>query len=384
MNKNEFLELYQKFLNGECTQEEMIQLHAYQDEIQLENDEWDDRAGDQVQVYETIRTRLQQSIGQTSKSVVIRRLPYRRIWTAAAILAGVAFGIYYLHEYKRTAQPTVPQVAEQVQQKEKKTYLTLGNGQVISLTDAAKGTVTTTSGMVASKQGDGWITYEAVAGPQKPSIPDTNSISTPHGEKFSITLADGSKVWLNTATSFRFPVFFSTDKREVYLSGEACFEVKADPAKPFIVHVNGIAVQALGTVFNIKSYSEERNTVTTLLSGAVNVQLPAIEKLLKPGLQLLYDDENGRSRMRTANTNTVLAWRDGLFSFENEPIDEIMHEIGRWYNKQIVFVQGNINRRFTVTRLQRNESLDEVLKNLELTGGLQFKMVNSKIMVTVP
>jgi transmembrane sensor len=388
MTKDEFQLLYQKFLKGACTQEEIIQLHAYQDEIQLENDEWEQQAGDQGQVYQEIRARLQQSIAQTNKEVIYRRLPSWRLWSAAAILTGLAFGIYYVYEFRRPVVTPAPPMAEKQpssgNELEKKTYLTLSNGQKISLTDAAKGTVTTTSGIVASKQGDGWLTYATGAGPEKPAIPDTNSISTPHGEKFSITLADGSKVWLNAATSLRFPVYFTTNKREVYLSGEACFEVKADLSKPFIVHVNGIAVQATGTMFNIKSYTEERSTMTTLLSGTVHLQLPATEKVLKPGQQLLFDDENGRARMQAANASTVLAWREGLFSFENEPIADIMHEIGRWYNKKIIFVQGDISRRFTVSRLQRNESLDEVLKSLELTGGLQFKTTNREIMVTVP
>lgn len=386
MTREEFLILYQRFLEGACTQEEIDQLHAYQDAMQLEDSSWDLPAGEQESIREAIRARLLNSIAATNGGAVRRRTEIRRLWIAAAILAGVAIGVYYLSEYhKHTSRPAAPVTTQQEtpgKPPAKKTYLTLGNGQVISLTDAAKGTVTTTGGIVTSKQEDGLVSYKASVHGDKPAIPDTNSIRTPYGERFAITLADGSQVWLNAASSLRFPVYFTDHKREVYLSGEACFEVKADPSRPFIVHVNGIAVQAVGTLFNVKSYPEESHTVATLIHGVVHAQLPAATQTLSPRQQLLYYDKSGRWRVQVANIETALAWKEGKFAFEKESIASIMREIGRWYNKEIVFVKGNKHNTYNC-KFRRDEPLDEVIKKLELTKSLQFTISDNKIMVTI-
>ncbi|WEK33937.1 MAG: DUF4974 domain-containing protein [Candidatus Pseudobacter hemicellulosilyticus] len=388
MTRDEFLIVYQRYLNGACTPEELEQLYAYQDEMELEDAGWNEAPELEAITREAIKARLNGHIQRPRP--LHRQMPVWLSWAAAAVLAGLVFGSLYLAVHRNQEAPATAARPTAAGQRPlapdtagRKTYLTLGNGQVISLTDAANGAISSLSGIVTSKQEDGLVTYQAVAGTGPQAVPDTNSIQTPYGDKFSITLADGSKVWLNATSGLRFPVFFTGNKREVYLTGEACFEVKAHPERPFIVHVNGVAVEALGTLFNIKSHSNERNTVATLLSGAVQVTLPAKKELLQPGLQALYDAETGRLRVQKANTRTVLAWREGIFAFEHDPVSEIMYEIGRWYNREIVFVHGNSNKRFTYT-FQRNESLEEALKRLELTGSVQLQTHNNKIMVTIP
>jgi len=397
MTKEAFLLLYQKFLRGECTQEEIEQLHAYHDDMRLEDNEWDLSPDEQLHIYESIKARLHESISANEAPVYTKAAPSPKrsvilLWArraAAAIIIGVC--IKYLIDmaggFNSSTQPPQPvaQTPDTGQQLDAgKTWLTLGNGEAISLTDAAKGTIVNTSGIIATKQEDGWVAFEIInpSAQQAFTTPDTHRVQTPCGERFALTLADGSKVWLNASSRLRFPAFFTGNSREVYLTGEGCFEVKADPSRPFIVHTNGMAVQAVGTLFNIKSYSEESRTIATLLSGKVNVDLSNTRHILRPGQQVVLDTDNGRAGIHNANTSTVLAWRDGVFAFERETIATIMYEIGRWYNKEIVFVKGNLYKHYTY-KLRRDEPLEEALKRLELTG-IQFNTTEREIMVTIP
>jgi transmembrane sensor len=385
MTESEFLKKYQQFLNGECTPEEIAELNAYQDHMQLEDGVWDMDAAEQSLIKEEIVAQLAASTGVAPMSL---KPVWWSKWRVAAAIAGIGFGVYGVKLYQRSQEQKTQQLATITtpqEKTEKKIYLTLGNGKKISITDAGKGTITQASGVAVNKNNSEQLSYqhENVAAAAKNAAPEINTLSTPGGMQFSITLADGSKVRLNAASSLRYPAYFASNKREVYLTGEAFFDVVADPAHPFIVHVNETAVQALGTSFNIKAYPEEKTTKTTLLTGAVNVQLPAAVKSLHIGEQLRYNSIAQQSWLSDVNVDAVTAWKEGLFLFENERVDDIMMEIGRWYNMKVVFSAGNVSRKFS-GRIDRNKKIADVLKILELTGAMTFRIINNQLMVTIP
>jgi transmembrane sensor len=384
MTEDEFLIKYQQFLQGRLTPEEVAELNEYHDGMQLADGVWEMDTVEQSLIRDQIAARLEASTGMNGSRM---KPVWRNKWSIAAAIAGIGFGVYFLVAYERSAkQPGSPVVATNAssEKQEKKIYLTLGNGQRISLTDAGKGTVTEASGVAVNKETNDLLAYQhgAVAA-GKTGAPEINTVSTPGGMQFAITLADGSKVRLNASSSLRFPVYFSGNKREVYLTGEAFFDVVADPSNPFIVHVNDEAVQALGTSFNIKAYPEESCSKTTLLTGAVNVQLPAATKTLRIGEQLHYNPTKHQSWVSDVNVETVTAWKEGLFLFENERIDDIMLEIGRWYNMKVVFSSGNVSRKFS-GKIDRTRKIEDVLKLLDLTGAMNFRIINNQIMVTIP
>ncbi|SEW53911.1 FecR family protein [Chitinophaga arvensicola] len=378
MTEEEFLIQYRRYLAGELTPGEIAALFAHQDDIQLEAGEIAEEEKEELR--DKILKRLQEEM-RPPALYPVKRSGYRRWWAAAAV-AAIAIGAAFFWQYRSAPPPKNMAVAtvHPAGIPKKKTWLTLSNGKMISLSDAGKGLVAATQGASASKEAAGELAYSRQHNDTR-AIPDTNSISTPAGEQFTIVLADGSKVKLNTTSSLRYPVFFA-GKREVYLSGEACFEVVADPANPFIVHVNGTTVQALGTVFNIKAYPEEKISKTTLVSGAVNVNVSGKNQLLHIGQQLNYDLSGNRYWMKEVNTEVVTAWKEGIFAFENERISDMMTEIGRWYNMDVSFTKGNANRKFSA-KIIRYEKINEVLKRLELTGSMTFAIQKNSIIVTI-
>ncbi|HEY9260544.1 FecR family protein [Chitinophaga sp.] len=383
MTESEFLIKYQRFLNGECTPEEIAELNAYQDEMELEDGIWDLDAQEKSSIKAAIAGRLADS---TRMEPVQFKPVWWNKWRVAAVIAGIGFGIYGVKLYQRLQEQQRQQLATAVsaqEKSEKKIYLTMGNGKKISITDARKGTVAEASGVAVNKNNSEQLSYQHGAVANQTAAPEMNTLTTPGGMQFSITLADGSKVRLNASSSLRYPAWFASNKREVYLTGEAFFDVVADPAHPFIVHVNETAVQALGTSFNIKAYPEEKIAKTTLLTGAVNVKLPANEKTLHIGEQLHYNTTNQQSWSGNVNVEAVTAWKEGLFLFENERIDEIMLEIGRWYDMKVIFSSGNVSKRFS-GKIDRNKKIEDVLKILDLTGAMNFRIINNQLMVTIP
>ncbi len=380
MTEEEFLKQYERYLLGKLGTEEIEELHAYQDDILLETSAMDE--AEKSHIREAILAKLEGNMLPVA-SPRIKRMPVRLWWAVAAVVAGISIGITYnIHRQNRTQQTAEGAIASgQPARRSQKTYLTLSNGKVISLSDAGKGLITTTAGVQASKGRENELSYSRHNNAAT-SVPDTNSIATPNGEQFSVVLADGSRVRLNAGSFLRYPVFF-TGKREVYLTGEACFEVNADPSDPFIVHVNGESVNALGTVFNIKAYREERTTKVTLVTGAINVNIGEKVQPLHTSQQLNYQPGGNTYWLKEVNTGTVIAWKEGYFAFDKESITGIMAEIGRWYNMEVSFVNGDANRKFS-GRIVRYAAVSEVLKRLEMTGAMKFSVQKNRIMVTIP
>jgi transmembrane sensor len=268
-----------------------------------------------------------------------------------------------------------------------KAYLTLADGRTISLTDANNGELAEQAGISIRKTRDGQIIYEVEK--DKDAVPKMNIVSTPKGGQYQVVLPDGTKVWLNAASTIHFPsVFVGQKSRLVELKGEAYFEVAKDKARPFIVKSNGQEVEVLGTHFNINAYSDEGSTKTTLLEGLVKVK--GAEKdlkddgkvlkdvLLKPNQQSIF--EGNKFTVINVDTETAVDWKNGYFSFNKESLPAIMRKISRWYDVEIIYQDNYTGYDFTGF-VSRKKEVSEVLNLLELTGLVHFKIEGRRITV---
>jgi transmembrane sensor len=206
-----------------------------------------------------------------------------------------------------------------------------------------------------------------------------NTLSTPRGGQYQVVLSDGSKVWLNAASSLHFPTSFTGNQRVVELTGEAYFEVTKNKKKPFFVKVGDMQVKVLGTHFNINAYSDESSIKTSLLEGSVKIAKGKVTGLLNPGEQAVLDNQNDKVEIKKVNMDEVMAWKNGIFQFDGADLTTIMRDISRWYNVEIVYDGEEPMRRFE-GKISRTAQLSDVLKILALSN-VKFIVVGNKIIV---
>jgi len=201
------------------------------------------------------------------------------------------------------------------------------------------------------------------------------------GGEYQVVLADGTKVWLNALSSIRFPTSFKGSERKVEITGEAYFEVAKNARMPFRVIGGSQTVEVLGTHFNINAYPDESAVATTLLEGSVKVAMhDGQAKVLKPGEQALIFKENNSFRVKEVDAEDAVAWKNGYFQFNDDDLKTIMNQLSRWYNVEIVYQQANLDQKFGGT-ISRSKNLSQVLRILELTGNVRFRVEGRRITV---
>lgn len=256
-----------------------------------------------------------------------------------------------------------------------KAVLTLSDGRKLILDSAVDGTVTTQGNTNITKS-DGQLEYVNAATNSELLY---NTISTPKGGQYRLTLSDGSKVWLNAASSIYYPVAFTGKERTVIITGEVYFEVAKNIAKPFKVKINDAVVEVLGTAFNVNAYANEPVVSTTLAEGSIKFTKGAANVVLKPGQEAQLN-EQGQIQTLAANLEEKLAWKEGHFLFKDAPIESIMRQVERWYDAEIVYKDKPADH-FNM-ELSRNIPVSRVLRFLELTNLVHFKIENKKIVVS--
>lgn len=303
---------------------------------------------------------------------------FRLVWMAAAailLLATLATAWYWINKTGIQKQPPVNVMADKKEVIGPATngaILTLADGRQIVLDSAANGLLSDQQGaQVILKQNK--VIYEGVA--DGSAAQAFNTMATPKGRQFQLVLPDGTKVWLNAATSLKYPVVFAAHERKVELNGEAYFEVTHDPAKPFRVQTVHQQVQALGTAFNVHAYDNESTEKTTLVEGKVLVKRTAAapqEAILNPGQQAAIDQQAAMFTLLENQAEAALAWKNGYFYLENMPFELVMKQLERWYDIQVQYKGGVPNLRF-VGGLSRNMTLDALLRALQVSE-VHFKM----------
>lgn len=242
-----------------------------------------------------------------------------------------------------------------------KAILTLADGQQITLDEAGNGKLAEQSGITITKTKDGQLVYtvSAAANSLKTAM---NTIATPKGGQYMINLPDGTKVWLNAASSLRYPTAFSGEERLVSLTGEAYFEVaKSQPEKSFKVSTSKQTVEVLGTHFNINAYTDEPSTKTTLLEGSVKVKSnigAERSMVLKPGQQAALTDR--QLQVNYGKEEEAVAWKNGVFKFEEEDLQSVMRSVARWYDLEVIY-EGTLPSRQFSGEIDRNSNLSQVL-----------------------
>lgn len=318
---------------------------------------------------------------ETRGKIVKASFAWSRLAAAAVILLFLSFGAYYLvkeNSGERIAKSELPSKNknEVLAPGRNKALLTLADGSVITLESEENGALAVQGNVTIEKTADGQIIYKGSEADIK-----MNTITVPKGSRpLQLQLADGSKVWLNVESSITYPTAFSGLLRSVEITGEAYFEVAPDPEKPFKVSKGNAEVIVLGTHFNINSYANEANMMVTLLEGSVKVQKGSASGMLKPGQQaVISQDSNDKIQVVKADVLQVTAWKNGLFNFEGARLDEVMRQLERWYDIEVVYENGVPDIEF-VGKMSKNISLNDMLEILKRTK-VSFKLVDGKKLI---
>nr|WP_068891790.1 FecR domain-containing protein [Pedobacter panaciterrae] len=304
----------------------------------------------------------------------------RRLWVslaaAASIILAVSAGLYF-YQYHSSDQTKVFQAyANDVPAGSNKAYLTLASGKKIVLSGSANGTLAVEAGVKITKTAGGQLVYTIADGGKK-SSDKYNSIETPRGGQYELHLPDGTKVWLNAASSLKYPAsFYSLKERRVELMGEAYFEVAKDKTHPFIVKSRGQEVEVLGTHFDINAYQDEQTIKTTLLEGSVKLNNQLI---LKPGEQSVLMD--GKFNVKQVDANDVVDWKNGEFVFTNEALTSILKKVSRWYDVDIIYTQTPASMPTFTGSISRFENVSSVLNMLQETSSVRFSIAGKQIRV---
>ncbi|MBC9911405.1 FecR family protein [Chitinophaga varians] len=372
MDKNTFHELANRYLDGTATAAEQALVDRYCEQLETSGETGMEPETEAL-LQQVMYDRIMQKI----------RAPRKRShrWTyaaAAAVLALVAVGGISLFPRKQMPSVAVREKSvfhNDIKPGGNKAILTLANGSTVVLDDVSTDSLAPQGNSKITRTGSGQLSYQPSGAPQEVVY---NTLSTPAGGQFRLTLPDGSRVWLNAASSITFPTAFTGKDRIVALKGEAYLEVSHNPQQPFKVKVRDMEVSVLGTHFNINAYPDETGVRTTLLEGSVRVNNDGQSYMLKPGQQAQLQP-NGQFSLQTVETEDITAWKDGQFNFNDADIHTVMRQVTRWYGAEVVY-QGNVTHHFMGT-IPRDVPVSRLLKMLELTGRVSFVVEGNKIIV---
>ncbi|HVW97213.1 MAG TPA: FecR domain-containing protein [Mucilaginibacter sp.] len=311
---------------------------------------------------------------------------YKRLWfqVAATVLIFCTAGliIFRSRESNPSIKPAVNIRQAVIVPGGNKATLTIAGGKTIILDSAANGLIAQTGAGTVLKTGSGQIIYQGLSSGSAQARTDIgyNTLSTPRGGEYQVVLPDGTKVWLDAASSISYPVVFAGNERRVKLTGQAYFEVAKNRAKPFYVDMSGVQVKVLGTHFNISAYDDDNKITTTLLEGSVQITKNNSMSLLKPGQQAVINDSSDRIAVSEANIEDVMAWKNGYFIFDDDNISGIMRKVSRWYDVSVEY-RGNYDDQQFGGTFYRSKGITELLNHLEKISKLHFKVSGRRVTV---
>lgn len=369
MNTNKAKVLLEKYLAGTCTNEEKALLETWYLQQKL---------GDFQDLGEAERL---QDMKQIRRSLHLTKAPTHRLSTAfirkaAAVLAlFLLIGGFYLYTRKmNTSSQTAIAQASHVNPGGNRAILHFDNGITIQL-DADKEGIRIAEGILTYDDGSVLVdTADFQDGKTHYA-----SLTTPAGGQYRIVLSDGTRIWLNAATTLRYPLTFTGPERRVQVSGEAYFEVASNPSAPFRVRTPLQTIEVLGTRFNVSAYDDEETTKTTLLQGAVKVVSQNRSEYLSPGQQAQVTAERIRITDQL-DVESIISWKQGYFKF-NENIEGIMNKIARWYDVDVIYQKGVDLQQTFSGEMSRSRDLTDLLKLMEITGSVHFKIEGRRVTV---
>lgn len=387
--------LLQKYLENRCTPEEAAQVLAW-----MGKDEYNEEQRDAIlhllrsnpemngEVLKNLDERLRLNFEDISRRIGENKPAKKRYlffyMQAAAILLLVT-GVVFFTLYNRPVSSTASNKkysGHSIVPGGNKAILTLADGSTVTLEDAKDGSLVQQGGATVVKAGDKLVYNKNAAGPVQAVF---NTVSTPRGGQYRITLPDGTNVWLNAATSLTYPTIFTGKERIVELKGEAYFEVAASFSAtkqkiPFIVKAEDNEVTVLGTHFNVNAYKDEEAIKTTLIEGSVKVSNGSSEILIKPGEQARQKNGTKLLELHHPDLEEVLAWKDGKFLFNNADAKSIVRQISRWYDVDIEY-KSDLSGIYFSGGLSKKDQIEELIELLELSGRMKFEINGRKLLV---
>lgn len=376
-------ELLARKVLGEITDEELLELEQWRS-ISMANQQFYQKfmqqAGLNKRLEQADELETEYYLNELMDRIQIDgHQPVRKIYSwkkyAAILTIPLLVGAAFYFIGKQKTEPNKEVIAA-ASKKESGIILFTSDGKKVSLDKVKK----VDNGAIVSENNDQELVYanDGVATGQ------IHTIVVPAQRDFKIVLSDGSTVWLNAGTTFSYPATFSGKNREVTLDGEAFFEVKHNEKQPFLVRTNGIAVEDLGTSFNIKSYKNDYKILTTLVSGKAKVVSDADatkSAMLTPGYQSAYYSSNGQMNVKAIDVEPVIAWKEGKFVFERQRLGDIMNDISRWYGLEINFANEELKKLEFSGTIDKDEPQDKIFHVLESTGKVKFRINENKINV---
>ncbi|MBS0027180.1 FecR family protein [Chitinophaga sp. 22321] len=396
MDKEHLKELLQQYLNNTLSAEELRglidQLRGHEHAVELlsvieealGSGEFTRLTGsdEKDRIYRNILRKAGAEEGTFTQADENSPLPVKRrtgIWrvaVAAMVLVLAGTSALLIMKYSSHRGGNARQVAKgEILPGRNRAILTLTDGSNIELDSAAKGTLTRQGASAVMKMNNGQLAYNLVNN----TAADVayNTVTTPRGGQYQVVLPDGTKVWLNAASSLYFPTSFTGKERIVKVTGEAYFEVARKEDQPFKVLTQGMEVKVLGTHFNVNAYADETAINTTLIEGKVMVSHQGKNVLINPGQQAQVAE--GIRVIQHADIETLMAWKDGRFSYNNMDLKTIMRQISRWYDVDVIF-EDKIADSYSM-EMSRDVPLSKLLQFMELSGGAHFVINERKVIV---
>ena len=387
MQSSELQRLLEKYIDNTISAEEFRQLWTSLGEGRYDSDwhELTERVlndkrlhdlSDQEQIagrLAQIRARIDNETAPARRQTpIIPLTTHRVVRYAAAAIVLLALGILLITR-NTNSRPSVanstPRPPDRIKPGTQKAMLTLADGTVVTLDSTANGKIAQQGATQVLKLANGQIRYQAANATDEEGKVAYNVMSTPMGGQYQLTLPDGSNVWLNAGSSITYPTAFPGNTRQVKITGEVYFEVAKDKNKSFRVTAGDQEIEVLGTHFNINAYADEDHIKTSLLEGAVKVN----KVLLQPGQAFT------RGKIEPTNVDQDVAWKNGVFNFNNQTLAQVMRQLARWYDLEVVYPQG-IPKKEYGGEIGRNLTLDQVLKGLE-NSGIHFQLNGRRLIV---
>jgi transmembrane sensor len=383
--KKELESILKKYLEGTATPEETNFLEQYYNYLE-------DQPGlstllsdaENKKIERRNWERLNAQMDEPLHTISPHQLPFYSKWrwvAAASIILALGFSSWFFFNNKGDKQQEIVElnVTNDIKPpEENRATITLTNGQTVYLDSAAIGSLAVQGSVKLVKLANGKIAYQT-GSDEIIETPAYNTLTNPKGSRVvDMTLADGSRVWLNAGSSITYPVVFIENERTVTITGEAYFEVAPDKTKPFKVTKGQMQVEVLGTHFNVNAYDDEKNIKVTLLEGAVRLKTNEENQILKPGEQAQVS--GNISILKNVDVEAVMAWKDGRFKFSSVDIETIMRQVARWYDIDIEYrgkVEGTLSG-----GLARNVNASQLFHVLELTDKVRFEIEGRKVIVT--
>jgi transmembrane sensor len=372
-------ELLQKYQSGNCSDSENELIESWYKQL-VDTGEWQWSKDEKEMMEKMIEARINKQINGTLPQKVFYLKPRFQWWAAASVIFLLAGFSYFTLSNKKTIQGQVAKVSHNDVKAPQSNIatITLSNGQKVNLDSVGNGALAVQGNVKLIKLANGKIAYQQSSGEVITKI-EYNTLSNPRGSKvINMSLADGSKVWLNAGSSLTYPVSFIGNERKVSVTGEAYFEVAHDASRPFIVNNGTMDVRVLGTHFNVNSFKDDGNDIkVTLLEGSVKIENGNATGILKPGQQGVVTSDV--KVLDNVNLDQVMAWKNGYFQFDNASLQNVLKEISRWYDVDVVY-EGKNQPRVFMGEMQRDLNLTEVLKILQM-NKVHFKIAAKELRI---